>query len=63
MIFGIGDHLLQAKHLVITREKKRLGIDGPFLSFAIICKYRATNDLNVEAIFFSIERGWCSQLI
>ena len=54
--------LLQAKHLVITQEK-RLGKDGPFLSFATKCKCRTTYDLNVEAISFAIGQGCRSQLI
>ena len=54
---------LRAKHLVITQEKDdRVKV---VLSYRLQrnFKYRATYDLNVEAIFFAIDRGWHSQLI
>ena len=48
--------LTPSKTLGDHPRKRRLGKDGPFLSFATTCRGRATYDLNVEAISFAIGR-------
>ena len=42
-------------------SKRQWGKKGSFLSFATKCWCRATYDLNAEAIFFAIGRGWRKQ--